>query len=441
MTMPSSFRKKDNSLKDVEFPSYFNKPQGFESESLDLPSSFRPKKQERNFSEDEFMSDEEFESNIQRAQGRSLSRIGETVLGAPGDIASFISSLFGKEQNILPTSGQLKNVSEKITRGYTKPETEFEKGFDEFTSDVATFALPGSGHYSLARNIGIPIVGNLVKQGLKYGNSDEKTQAYSKLGTMVALDLISRRSGGIKKYINNLWNDAEASVPKGVSIDAKSLEKSLDNLEKSLTAGGKKPSTSKSLEKILEIKGEIKNGKIPLQRLVPFRKSINEVIDEMGGFSHEVPFRYRPQAKYNLNQVKSKVIDSVNEYADKFNPELAKKWRDANEAWAAYSQSNKVANFLQKKLPFIPKSQAVQTLFSYSPTVGIAAVSKMSLPIAGATAASAGAYQGYKILDRVVRSPLLRKYYAGVVKNASAGNVPQTSKNLKALDNYFEKEE
>lgn len=422
MSLPSSLKLKSNNIE----------PQ--KKAQNNLPSSLKPKEKKISPELFEGESEEETQRNIERSQARSLSRIGETVLGAPGDIASLVSTLFGEEKKTLPTSKELKGLSEKASFGYTKPQTEFEKTADEFVSDTAAMALPGSGKYNFIRNIGIPLVGSLVKEGLKYNNAEEKTQAYSKMGSMVALDLISRRSGGIKKHISDLWEKAEKVTPKGVSVNASGLEKSLDKLEKSLTAGGKQPSTMKSLEKIGEIRNEIKNGKIPLDRLIPFRKSINAVIDEMGGFSYEVPFKYRPQAKFNLNQVKSNVINTVNEYAEKFNPELGKAWKNANEASAAYSQSNKIANFIQKKIPYVPKSEAVLKLFSYAPLAGAASLAKMSVPGAAAAGLATSGYQTFKILNRMKNSKVLRKYYSNVLKNAAAGNVPQTTKNLKALD-------
>lgn len=377
------------------------------------------------------------ESEIQRNQAQQVSRMGEAVLGLPGDLTSLVMGLFGKEQDILPTSGSLRETSESATKGYTAPQSEDEEKMGEVMADVALMAIPGAGHYSLARNIGVPVVANLVKEGLDYLGSGEKAKAYGKVGTMIALDLISRRSGGIKKHLDTLWAEAEQAVPKGVSISTKNLEKSLDALEYTFTAGGKKPSTIKSLEKLKEIREEIKasgNGKIPLDRLIPFRKSINEVIDEMGGFSAEVPFKYRPAAKKHLNELKGEVIGAVNQYADKFNPVLKQKWSDANEAYAAYSQSNRIANFIQKKVAYTPQSQGAKLLFSYAPhAIGFTAL-KVAPVAAIASVPAAATYQAYKVLKRVTDSPVLRKYYGNVLKEAAAGNAPSASKNLKALD-------
>lgn len=409
MTLPSTLRKK---------------------QSLSFPSSLRKKELIQNDEEQDF----DLEREEERARAQLTSRGLEAFLGAPGDIASFVSGLFGKEQNILPTSSKLREFSEKASLGYTKPKSEFEESIGDIVSDVGSMAFPGGGHYSFARNIGIPIVGNLVKEGIKYGNGKEKSQAYGKTGTLVALDLISRNKGGVKKYVNSLFQKADEAIPKGVSINAENLGKSLNKLEETLTAGGVRTTTKKALEKITEIKNEIKNGKIDAKRLAAYRPSINEAIEELGGFQLEIPKKLKPQAIRNLNEVKSNVIKSLNEYGEKFNPDFAKFSREANEGYAALKKSEFITNFIQDKVGFQPKSKAVQVLFSYGPTaagVGALALSPMS---ALSGTAAYGGYNAFKVLHRTMNSPVLRKYYLNVLKEASAGNVAETSKNLKKLD-------
>jgi hypothetical protein len=400
-----------------------------------LPSTLKLKNNQPQLSEKiDFSSQEEDEREIERAQAQLTSRGLESFLGAPGDIASFLTGMFGKEQEVLPTSKKLREFSEKSSLGYTKPKNEFEEDIGNIVSDVASMAIPGSGHYSFARNIGIPIVGGLIKEGLKYNNSSEKSQAYGKVGSMIALDLISRRSGGVKKYVDTLYKKADQSLPKGVSVKASGLDSALTKLEETLSAGGSRPTTKKSLEKLNEIRKEIKNDKIDIKRLAAYRPSINEAIEEIGGFNFEIPKKLKPQTIRNLNQVKSEVIKTLDQYGEKFNPEFLKYNKSANEAYAAMQKSNVIANFIKDKVPYTPQSKSVQALFSYAPVAGAAALGSMS-PVSGAAAiGGAGAYQGFKVLHRVMNSPTLRKYYLNVLKESTAGNISQTSKNLKALD-------
>jgi hypothetical protein len=418
MSLPSSLKMKSK----VE-----DKPE------ISLPSSM--KKKEVPESDEKYQTEEETERNIDRAKARSFAQIGETVLGAPGDIANFFLGLFGKEQNILPGSSKLKEYAEKGSKGYLKANTDFEKGADEFLSDVTSMSLPGTGPYKFVKNIGVPIVGTMVKEGLKYNNASEKAQAYGKVGSMVTLDLLSRRfGGGVKEYAGSLFKKADQSMPKGVSFDASKLSKSLDDLEKTFKMGGSRPTTKKALEKVLEIKNEIKNNKIDGKNLSAYRPSINEAIEEMGGFSIDVPRKLKPQAIHNLNKVKGEVIKTLEDYGKKFNPEYLKNSQNANEAWAAYSKSNKIANFIQKKIGYSPKSKAVQALFSLSPYATAGAIGALSLPTAAGAGIALTGYQAFKVLERIRTSKVLSKYYQNVLKEASVGNIALTEKNLKALD-------
>lgn len=413
------------------------------TEDFSFQEQMLQENQMQEFPEKDFVSDEEVQRNIERAQAQLLSRGTEAVLGAPGDIASFLTGLFGKQQNILPTSGELQQASEQVTSGYTAPQSPFEETGGELFSDIATMALPGSGHYSFARNIGIPVVGTLVKEGLKYGNADERSQAYGKAGIMLALDLLSRRAGGLKSFVSSLFKKAEEAVPKGVSVKATDLDKSLTNLEKELTAGGERATTKKALEKVKEIKEEIKEGKgkIDLKRLAAYRPSINEAIDELGGFHLEVPRKLKPQTIRNLNSVKSEVIKTLDQYGEKFNPEFAKFHQSANEAYAAMKQSEKISNFLRNKIGYSPTSKAVQALFSIGSHIGLGALATLSPGTALTALGGSAIYQAIKIFSQVKNSKTLRKYYSNVLKEAAAGNVAETTKNLRALDISMQKQE
>ena len=418
-------------------PSSLRLKQKQDNLQMGSPSTLKLKNQSR--SQDQqfpFENEGDIDREIERNQAQLTSRGIEAVAGLPGDLINFGASLFGFDPK-LAGSQELKQFSEKATGGYTKPKTEFEEAAGETFQDIALMALPGAKHYSFARNIGIPIIGNLTKQGLKYSNADDKSQAYAKMGTMIALDLMSQRKGGAKEYVKSLFSKADQSIPKGTSIQATGLEKALTDLEKNLQKGGSRPTTKKALEKAAEIKKEIKNGKIDAHSLAAYRPSINEAIEELGGFQLEVPKKLKPQAIRNLNEVKSKVISTLDKYGEKFNPEYVKNSRAANESYAAMQKSNVIANFLRNQVAFSPQNKAIQTLFQVAPVAGVGALAKLSPAAGGAAVAGYAGYQGFKVLHQVMNSPVLRKYYLNTLKSAAAGNVPQTVKNLRALDQGY----
>lgn len=378
--------------------------------------------------------DIELEREIERNQARLTSRALETIAGAPGDIYSFGKFLFGFEPDtLLPTSESLKNKSEKLTQGYTKARNKSEELADELIQDVASFALPGSQQYSLMRNIGIPLVGNLLKQGVNYFGGEDSSSV-AKLGTMFVLDLMSQRKGlggSTKKYAGSLFEKAKTQIPKEASTDATQLKSSLDELKTHFKKGGSRTSTKKPLKKINEIEKKIENGKIDIHELYEFRPSINELIDDLGGFDIKLHPKTKQKTINNLNDVKDKIIQTLTQYGEKQNPQFLKPYQAANEAYSVYENSNKVSKFIQKHLGVTLKHGGLKTLLG----LGGAGLSHIAGPIS-ATAGGliAAGYPIFKIGYRIWKSPVLKEYYQNILTGALKGNALQVSRNAKKLD-------
>lgn len=385
--------------------------------------------------EEQYMDEGEFENEILRNQAQQTSRMVESIAGLPGDLVNFVGGLFGYEPNA-PGSEKLRDVSEEISGGYTKPQNETEEKAGELMQDVALFAMPGAKYYSVSRNIGIPVAANLVKEGIKYTGADEKQQAYGKIGSMVILDLLGHRKslGSSKEFASSLFQKADEAIPKGLSVSSVNLEKSLGSLENSLKAGGERPATGDALKKISEIKKEIKNGKIDLKDLVAYRPAINEWIDKYKGFDIQSSPAIRKKIINNLNQVKGEVIKAAEEYGERYNPEYLKLSRSANEAYAAYSQSNKIANFIEKHASSKLKSTGAKALLGGALAGGGGGLIS-GLGITGG-ALGAGAGLSYAVFKRILRSksPTLRNHYFQIIEGASKGNAGQVIKNAMLLD-------
>lgn len=411
-----------------------NKEKTSEKSSL-TPSFLRPvKSKEAEPKEPEYDLDKEIERNI----AQQTSRMGESIIGAPGDIWSFAKSLFGFEpETNLPTSKSLRELSEKASLGYTKPQSEFEEKAGEIQQDISSFLMPGSGAYSLARNIGIPVVANLAKEGAKYVSGKDKGADESKIGTMIILDLLAHRGkGGAKGFATNLFKESESLVPEGATLKSSKLQSSLNSTEKLLESGGSSPSKEKALKKISEIKGKMKDGEIEVKELIDFRKTINEIKSELGGYEVQLPKHIKKKAIANLELVKKQVIDGLNEYGSTKNPEFLKLNKAANEAYAAYESSDKMGKFIKDAVKNSVKNPGVKTLLGLGGVATNAAV----LGKTGAMSAIPllAGYESYKILHQVMKSPTLRKYYGNILKGATSGNASQVSKNALALEKELE---
>ncbi len=432
--MPPSLRLKNSPEKSNALL-----PPSLKLKDQDKSLSMKPKQKEEEFP---FEGENDFEREEERSRAQLTSRIGETIAGAPGDIYSFAKSLFGFEpETNIPTSKSLREASEKATLGYTKPKNEFEERGGEIIQDIASFMLPGGGAYSIARNIGIPIAANLAKEGINYSTGKDKLAEGSKMGAMVMLDLIAHRGkAGARVFAGNLFKESESLIPKGATLKSSKLEGSLRNLEKSLESGGSAPSKEKALKKLGEIQGKMKNGEIEVKELVDFRKTINEIKSELGGFEVQLPKHIKQKAIANLELVKKEVINGLNEYGSKKNPEFLKLNKAANEAYAAYESSDKMGRFIKDSVKNTVKSPALKTLLSLGGGYGALTHGALSAKAAGVALPAFVGYEGYKILHQVMKSPTLRKYYGNILKGASSGNASQVSKNVKLLDDELEKD-
>lgn len=413
---------------------------------------FKPFNAEKKSSREVSPFDEEghLEREIERGQAQLTSRGLETIAGIPGDLLSFISNITGSElKTKLPTSKELRQFSEKASLGYTKPKTEFEEKGGQIAQDFASFMLPGSQSYSLLRNIGIPLVGNLAKEGIELAGGGETGSDAAKGALMLGLDLLTQRktlSGKVlgnsaKGYAGKLFEEARSTLPKGQKINVSGLSSELNDVEKVLKLGGTRPSTEKALQKIKDFRNDIVKDKIDIQNLYEYRSAINEMITDLGGFKIGENAAIKEKAIHNLNQVKGKIINTLEEYGEKVNPQFLKPYKAANEAYEIASKSDVVSNFLQKKFGVIMKSPLTKMLFGLGAHTAHAGLTAAS-PMAGAGVLAAKVpYDAGKVLYRVFKSPTLAKYYGQVIAGALSGNSAQVMKNLHALDKELQKEE
>jgi|SRR5882672_4215542 len=411
---------------------------------LQSKNPFETRSKEKKSFESQYQTSEETEKDIERAQAQFTSRGLEAVAGLPGDLVNFVGGLFGFEPGA-PGSQELRQFSEDLSQGYTSPQNDLEEKVGETLQDMTLFALPGAKHYSFARNIGIPIVANLAKEGVKYLSPGEKKESAAKVGSMVVLDLLSHRRnlGTAKEFASSLFQKADEAIPKGLSIKASNLKSSIGNLEKSLEKGGSRPDTAEALQKIKEIREEITDkGFIDLKNLVAYRPSINSWIDKFKGFDVQVPDKIRRKIIHNLQDVKREVIKAAEEYGEKYNPEYLNLSRSANEAYAAIEGSNKIANFIQKTASSKIKSKFLQSLLGLTAAGSLGGASSLGGLTLGGTAGigSALAYKAFKTILRS-KSPTLRKHYFDILEGASKGNTPQVLHNVKFLDDIFKEME
>jgi hypothetical protein len=396
-----------------------------------------PHEQEKQFP---FENENDLQREIERGQAQSTSRILENVAGFPGDVQSIIKQITGFQPGIpLPTSQGLKKFSEKATLGYTKPKNEFEEKTGDIAGNIGSMMIPGSKTYNAFRNIAIPVAGGLLKEGLEQVGTEEGKADLAKIGFMFALDLASQRKGfggGAKKVATDIINMAEKSTSLVPQFNASNIKNEFENLKSYLLRGGGGPTVDPIITKIEEFLQKVDaNGMIDSLELPHFRKKVNTLIENMGGFDPSIPKSIKKKTIFNLNKFKDVLNQADNEYALS-NPMYGKLSKAGNEAFSAYSQSNVASNFLKRAFGDKIKSGVVKSLLGIGGPLGYASFKAPIIGLigGGAGAATAIGLTTYKYLTRIMKSPILRKYYTELLKGSLSGNVNEVAKNLKPLE-------
>jgi hypothetical protein len=441
MTLPSSLRKKApmNPQENMQAPAFSSQEM---PEMSQMPKSLRKKEKKETIpTEFPFEGENDLEREIERGQAITTSRILERVLGLPGDIAAVLPGAEGRKRP--PTSGELKDISENLSRGYTKPKTSFEEKGGEFAGDVATMAIQPLGVSKLGtigRAIGVPLAGLFAKEGTEKITGSKKAGEYAKLGTMLLTDLWGLRKGvgqgGAKEFGFKNLEKARESVKGGPLADVKSLDHGLIKLDANLKKGVTGPHTSEALRVIDEIKGHIKDGKMDASKFYGIRKDINTLIENMQGFQFGGPSKaIRRESVKNLNKVKDEVIKAGTDWGKKYNPEFYKSWTEGNEALSVYYKSRQIANNIGKaaKIKSLPLRIVLgQEAISSPGTAAALGLTKKAVT-GTAKATVPGVY-------RFFQSPVLRNLYSSVLKEAAKGNIQNTSKLIHKMEQQANKE-
>lgn len=405
---------------------------------------------------------------IDRNLAQNTARGLETVFGMPGNIKrqvltesktlksflpDFIKSFLPPEQEQeMPEEGSFNDylfnppttpeLKESITKkgsekvfgrsDYLDPINDTEKAFGEFTQDLVSMFMPGTGALRMITRIGAPIAGNLVKQGIKFFGGSEETAEKAKLGIMLATTLANQSNPGA--FANERIGQARAMVPDTATVNATNLATRLLPLYGRLRRGLNVPSKSRTMQGMGDLAAQVENGRINLQSLMDARNNVNEWISEAGGW--DVPTNTRDAGLRNLNELKRSIINTIDENLATRFPEAGELYRTGYEAAAVTHQSNAISNFIERNFGKQVASTGAKLLFPaltggasiFPKTVGIGAA---AYPI----------YKAGQVLYRVGQSPTLAGYYSDVISSSLRGNAPQMIQSLARLDRLLAKEE
>ena len=353
-----------------------------------------------------------------RHAARIGSRIAETIGGIPGDVSSLIQSgvvtglnkltghkLSGEAGEELknqrpPTSGELKELSHKATKGLTKAQNEFE----EFGDEVASTAASLLGPMKFRKALWVGAASASAKEGTKLLGLGETPQEATKLGTMLLLTAMN--PGGAMKYASSQYEKANA-LAKGASIQATNFRGHLENLRRDLHKGVTTTSKNAVLKPIDDILDKVKNNKILVEDLTAGKRDLNTIRKDPSLLTRE---------KKLLNVVAKEIDNAIKPY-ERVNPAFSKAYRPANEIYGAVMQGTKAYDFIRRNLGGKSVLGAV---------LGEAALGhpEMIAPTLGALGTAAAAAKTGDFFVRVAKSPELQKYYSKAIAAAIAEDLP-----------------
>lgn len=372
--------------------------------------------------------------------GRTGARIAESVLGIPGDIASVSlgaanyltnkltgSPIPGSEtlQSYLPSSTNLRNVTQALTGKKLEPQSSVEKLSDDIFSDLATFLLPVKGK--------IPVSSALIKTGL--GNAASFIaenigagpvgKGIAKVGTV----LLSSFLGG-RKQLNNIMQQSYTNAENlagAAKESAKELSTDIRQITKDITTGIKTPGKTFVSDSIRGISDSIKNGKIAVKEAWNLKREANDLIKDLG--TPSTAKKYLGRLVQSLN----KVLGSYG----KQNKEFGEAFHQAEDIYRGIYKASDIAKTIQESV----KPESLTNNLIKSLLYGAAFKAPGVLPAAAAGLGAGLGIQSFtKFLQLFRNSPTARKYYLNIAKYAARENPSLIQRNAQLLNNLAEKE-
>ncbi len=277
-----------------------------------------------------------------RFSTRTAARIGETLVGLPGDIRDASKALggwlgekgrwlIGKEPltdeqraeieeqlkpatydlvgrlvEALPTSSDLREgVTRRFTDDWLEPQNRWEEFADNVASDFAALAIPIKGKIPFARAIGQAVIANAGGEvAREFGG--EKAEAYTKMGLLFGMGMMGGGRQGVKKYMKGLYDDMRATVPQGAEISATRLARKMDDIERTLMKGDPAAaSKSQAFQKVKAVRDKIKSGMIDVEEVLELTKDTNEAIFGLGELK---------RGQNQLYKIREALHDATKEY-------------------------------------------------------------------------------------------------------------------------------
>ena len=382
------------------------------------------------------------ERHITRPASRTLERIG----GLPGNFVKFtewlgnqvpkLPSFLDKEPNEvqkyvgdllkkLPTSEEIKQASQEEFGLWTTPIDSKEQIGDEFVETATDLLLPLGQQMPFFRGVTAAAFGQGAKEILKEYGAPEWAQELGKAGLILGTTMWN--PGGAQQYSDNLYHVADQILPNGspISVPAAPLVNRLTNLRSNLAMGsGEQTGAGLVIQWIDNILDHIanNNGRLNVKEGQAFSRNINQVMGDPATLQGAREF---------LPVVGGEVRNTMQQI-EPTHPEYWNAYQGANQSHGVIAESQRlnrrIGNAI-KNTPVRSRLGLLMTTAAVSPKIAAGQVLSQSL------------LNSFQIMQQIVQSRDLRRYYIGLTRAAATRDVGLINKAFNILDKKAEEVE
>ncbi len=390
---------------------------------------------------EEYQKENVLESGIREAKSYGL----RALEGLGGSIGFLMNALSGEanfndkgeliktEVPMLPSTERLREFTKEKTGKKYEPKSEISKSVQELSTDIGA-NLPFPGNW--AQKLITPMLGQGTKELFKNQGASEKTADLAKLGIMMSSTIAN--IGNAPQMASKAYNQAVNMIPQGTRMSTRYLQQEMNAIKNlSWFKTGRTTAKGPAMDEIKRIEDAVQHGSMDVHDAMQIRRDINEARNKLGAFNYE-PGIDKKAARQYLDQIDDVLRTNLERYGQANNPNWLKNYQTANQAYAVTRRSQQLQDYIHAHpVGKALTSNTAKTLFHLG---GASALAQAPQLIAGAVPLAAGA-KGMQIINRMMRSPLLRNYYLEVLTQAAAQNAGAMQRALIKFDNEAQKEE
>lgn len=351
----------------------------------------------------------------------------ETVAGTPGNILSagfgglnYLTSgavpsyeqIQEKLPPILPTTAQLRASTKKLSGEKFEPksplEQKYQSGIETVTSLMTPLGPLGKG-LKFGKALKGAIGGELLQGAAEKLGFGGTVQGIAKTLGVLGGTLGFNTRQLMKTYEKNY--DEFGKIAQGRKINAKPLEKGIEELRSKWVEQGDSQAKAFARERLNVVDSIIQEGKVDAGKLWRLKKDLNTHYPNAS--DTEISF---------IKELRDLEKNALREIGPQYNL-----LESADDIYTSLKESDRTLRLIHKSLPKVPISSLLKGLF------GVGAYFKQVPVAAGLYGAGKITSEGKKIW-KFLNTDTGWKYYSQILKDSAAGNTANLSKDLAKLN-------